>query len=285
LLSRALPDSRRNLQEDCPGKNRELCWSFASVPRCIEIYQGTLKMRIAKRSRIVSALLGVSICLPVAALAQSQDSSQSASQDSSVADAARRSRDKKKNPSTTSKSTRVITDDDLAQRNYQPGPDVLNLGAAANQERIPGSTEAADNATVQDTKEAQEQDAREAKEQDADIAKLKLQLAEGQRNLDLAQRQLALDQDTHFANPEYAHDVAGKAKLDAEKQQIADKQQEIEGLKSRLAALEELKSHRKPARAQAAPAPQPQKPSSTENPAQTEKPPQTENPPSASPLR
>lgn len=248
-------------------------------------------MRIFNRSRIVFALLGASICLPVVPRAQSQDSSQSPSQDSSVADAARRSRDKKKNPSTSSKAIKVITDDDLAQRNYQPGPDVLNLGAAANQERIPGSTEAAagsetaDKAAVQDTKEAQEQDAREAKEQEAEIAKLKLQLAEAQKDLDLAQRQLALDQDTYFANPEYAHDVAGKAKLNAEKQQIADKQQEIEGLKSRLAALEELKSHRKPARAQAAPASQPQKPSSTENPAQTEKPPQTANPPSASPPR
>jgi hypothetical protein len=263
---------------------------------CIQvfkIYQGTHKMRIFNRSRIISALLGASIGLPVAALAQSQDgqSSQSAAQDSSVADAARRSREKKKNPSTTSKPTKVITDDDLAQRNYQPGPDVLNLGASANQERIPGSTEGAaagetaDKAAVQDTKEAQEQDAKEAKEQEAEIAKLKLQVAEAEKDFDLAQRQLALDQDTHFANPEYAHDVAGKTKLDAAKQQIADKQQQVEGLKSRLAALEESKNHRKPARAQAAPAPQGQKPSSTENPPQTEKRAQTENPPSASPRR
>jgi hypothetical protein len=57
------------------------------------------------------------------------------------------------------------------------------------------------------------------------------------------------------------HETAGKAKLDSEKQQINDKQQEIERLKTRLAALEELKSHRKPNRTQAPP------------PAQTEKPP------------
>jgi hypothetical protein len=228
-------------------------------------------MRTFNRPRIISALLGASICLPVAASAQSQDaqSSQSTSESSSVADAARRSRDKKKNPSTTSKSTKVITDDDLAQRNYQPGPDVLNLGASANQERIPGSTEAAaGEAAEQDAKEAKEPD---ANEQDAEIGKLKLQVTEAEKDLDLARRQLALDQDTHFANPEYAHDVAGKAKLDAEKQQVDDKQQEVERLKSRLAALEELKGHRKPGQTQ--PTPRPTKPTP---PPQSEQP---ENPP------
>jgi hypothetical protein len=232
-------------------------------------------MRTFNRSRIISALLGASICLPVVARAQSQDSSQSASQDSSVADAARRSRDKKKNPSTTSKSTKVITDDDLAQKNYQPGPDVLNLGASANQERMPGSTEAAAGETAeQDAKEAKEPD---AKEQDAEIVKLKLQVTEAEKDLDLARRQLALDQDTHFANPEYAHDVAGKAKLEAEKQQADAKQQQVERLKSRLAALEELKSQREPARAPAASPPQTEK-APAENPEQTGKPPQAENP-------
>jgi hypothetical protein len=232
-------------------------------------------MRTFNRPRIISALLGASICLPVVARAQSQDSSQSASQDSSVADAARRRRDKKKNPSTTSKSTKVITDDDLAQKNYQPGPDVLNLGASANQERMPGSTEAAAGETAeQDAKEAKEPD---AKEQDAEIVKLKLQVTEAEKDLDLARRQLALDQDTHFANPEYAHDVAGKAKLDAEKQQVDAKQQEVERLKIRLAALEESKSQREPARAPAAPPPQTEK-APAENPEQTGKPPQAENP-------
>jgi hypothetical protein len=58
------------------------------------------------------------------------------------------------------------------------------------------------------------------------------------------------------------HDTAGKAKLDSEKQQINDKQQEIERLKTRLAALEELKIHRKSNRTQAAPPPQTEKPPS-----------------------
>ena len=80
--------------------------------------------------------------------------------------------------------------------------------------------------------------------------------------MELDRRQLSLDQDSYFSNPDYVHDTAGKAKLDSEKQQINDKQQEIERLKTRLAALEELKSHRKSNRTQAAPPPQTEKPPS-----------------------
>jgi uncharacterized coiled-coil protein SlyX len=227
-------------------------------------------MRTFNRSRIVSALLGAGICLSVAALAQSQEASsqQSASQDSSVADAARRSRDKKKNPSASSKVPKVITDDDLAQRYFQPGPDVLNVGASSRP-----ATESPESAGSAQAGES-------AAEQEAEIAKLKPQVAEAEKDLDLARRQLTLDQDTHFANPEYARDLAGKAKLDAEKQQIDDKQQELDKLKTRLAVLE---SQRKPGGAQAAPPPQPEKAPSGGNPAQTEKPPQTGNSPSASP--
>jgi len=74
--------------------------------------------------------------------------------------------------------------------------------------------------------------------------------------LDVSRRQLALDQDSYLSNPDYAHDTAGKSNLDNEKQQINDRQEDVERLKTRLAALEELKSHRKPARKKAAPTPQ-----------------------------
>ena len=247
-------------------------------------------MRTLSRSRIISALFGAGLCLPIAALAQSQDaqSSQSTSQSSSVADAARQSREKKKNPSSSSKSRKVITDDDLDRGNFQPGQEGLNVGASPKletgppSERAVAAAEAADNASDQDAM-------REAAEQDAEIARLKVQVTEAERDLDLARRQLALDQDSYLANPDYAHDVAGKAKLGSEKQQIDDKQQEIERLKTRLAALEELKGHRRPARAHTAPpsqtetAPATEKPTQTEKPAEAEKPAQTEKPPSAIP--
>jgi hypothetical protein len=231
-------------------------------------------MRTLSRSRIISALLGASVCVPIIALAQSQDTQ--SQQSSSVADAARQSREKKKNPSTSSKSRKVITDDDLDRGNFQPGQEGLNVGGSPKLETGPPNAQAVAAAEAADS--AADKDAlREATEQDAEIARLKLQITEAERDLDLVRRQLTLDQDTYLANPDYAHDVAGKAKLGTEKQRIDDKQQEIDRLKPRLAALEELKGHRRPVRAQAAP------PSQTETAPPAEKPAQPEKPPAARP--
>jgi hypothetical protein len=241
------------------------------------------------RSRIVSTFLGASFCLPLAALGQSPEA-QSTSQGSPVADAARRSRDKKKNPSSSAKSTKVITDDDLDRVHFQPGPDVLNVGASPKSETEAASTQAV--AAAEATDNAAEQDGvKAAGEHDAEIARLKSQITEAERDLDLVRRQLTLDQDIYLANPDYAHDVAGKAKLDGAKQRITDKQQDVERLKTRLAAVEELKSQPKPARKQAASpaqtenAPAAQNPAQTENPPQAENPPQSEKPPGAPPRR
>ena len=221
-------------------------------------------MRLFTLPGTIAALLAVGVSLPIAARAQSQDaqSQQSGSQDSSVAEAARRSREKKKNPSNPAKSTKVITDDDLDKRNFQPGQEGLNVGSAPRLETQPPSAQAVAAAEAADS--STEQDAKDAAEQDLQIAKLKSQIADAEKDLDLGKRQLALDQDSYFSNPDYSHDAAGKTKLEDEKQQIDSKQQEIERLKTKLAAQEELKSHRKPTRTQAAP-------------------PQTQTPPSAPP--
>jgi hypothetical protein len=76
---------------------------------------------------------------------------------------------------------------------------------------------------------------------------LKRQLADAQKALDLLQRGLALQQDTFYSNPAHDSDPAGKAKLDDMKQQIAAKQQEVEDLKSRAAALQESLGNTAPA--------------------------------------
>jgi hypothetical protein len=220
-------------------------------------------MRIFSSLRMIAALLGAGFCLSVATVAQSQDaqSQPSASSDASVADAARRKRDEKKN---AAKSTKVITDDDLDRHEFKPVKGGFNVGVAPQLETGPPSAEAVaedESADLASDEEAQ----KEAAAQDSDIAKVKSQLAQGEKDLDVLRRQFALDQDSYLSNADYAHDTAGKSNLDNEKQQINDKQEENERLKTRLAALEELKKHRKPARKKASP------------------PPQTENPPSAPP--
>jgi len=179
-------------------------------------------------SRLISLRLAVSIVLasallPAAAFAQSQDS---------VAEAARRSRAQKKN---SEKPAKVITDETLEVKKG----DVQS--AAAEQLRMPGSPETtaqpapanAPSSTAQNEKKAPE-DEKAAKE----LVELKEQIKQAQSDLDLAKREQALQQDTYFSNPDYVHDTDGKAKLDGLKQQIADKHQELDRLKARLAELQ-----------------------------------------------
>jgi cell division protein FtsL len=179
-------------------------------------------------SRLISLRLVVSIVLasallPAAAFAQTQDS---------VAEAARRSRAKKKN---SEKPAKVITDETLEVKKG----DVQS--AAAEQLRMPGTPETpaqpapanAPSSAAQNEKKAPE-DEKLAKE----LATFKEQIKQAQSDLDLAKREQALQQDTYFSNPDYVHNTAGKAKLDAIKQQITDKQQELDRLKARLAELQ-----------------------------------------------
>ncbi len=179
-------------------------------------------------SRLISLRLAVSVVLasallPAAAFAQSQDS---------VAEAARRARAQKK---TSEKPAKVVTDETLEVKKG----DVQS--AAAEQLRMPGTPEApaqpapanAPSSAAQNEKKASE-DEKLAKE----LAALKEQIKQAQSDVDLAKREQALQQDTYFSNPDYVHDTAGKAKLDATKQQITDKQQELDRLKARLTELQ-----------------------------------------------
>jgi hypothetical protein len=177
---------------------------------------------------IVSAALS-----PSAILAQSQDTP-------SVAEAARRAREQKKTPP---KPAKLITDDTL---DVKKG-DVQS--AAAEQPKVPGSPEAqpaagAANApagaatgavTASGTENASNEEKARAilKERVA----LKEKIKDAESDLDLLQREFKLDQDSYYSNTDYANDTTGKEKLDALKQQINDKQQELEKLKARLAAL------------------------------------------------
>ncbi len=172
--------------------------------------------------RLAVPLLAATL-LPSAAFAQSQDSQ-------SVAEAARRARAQKKN---TEKSPKVITDETL---DVKKG-DVQN--ATAEQPKIPGTPEtsaqpASGASAAQPPKNASDDKARAAlKERVA----LKEKIKEAQSDLDLQQREYKLDEESFYSSPDYAKNTSGKEKLDAMKQQITDKQQELDQLKARLAAL------------------------------------------------
>lgn len=167
---------------------------------------------------------------------QSQDQSTSDSQSQSVAEAARRSREQAKN---ATKPSKVVSDDDLDRKNVKPGAQGLTVDAPAKLETqppTPGTVAAAETATPSTTDPA----TTPAPSDDPEIAKLKDSVADAEKDADLLKRELALDQDTYLSNADHEHDTAGKAKLDGLQQQINDKQQDIDRLKTRLAALQEL---------------------------------------------
>jgi hypothetical protein len=181
----------------------------------------SIPLRLALSAILAGALL------PVAVLAQSQDSQ-------SVAEAARRARAQKK---TTDKPVAKVIDDDTL---------VVKKGdvqsAAAEVPKVPGSADAPAQPASGDTS-ANAPGSQNASDDEKARALLKQRVAlkekikDAQSDLDLLQREFQLDQDTFYSSPDYANNTSGKAKLDAMKQQIADKQQELDRLKSELAAL------------------------------------------------
>ncbi len=180
--------------------------------------------------------------LPAAAFAQSQDSQ-------SVAEAARRAREQKKTPA---KPAKVITEDDVKPAAQSTpatpaSPDATAASATAasaapappasstaNAVSAPEATAASGAPAASSSPAPDAKDQKDSKE----VNELKAQIKQAQGDLDLLQREQSLEQDNYYSNTDYAHDKAGKAKLDALKQQVRDNQQELERLKARLAELQ-----------------------------------------------
>ncbi len=167
------------------------------------------------------AVLSVTL-LPAAAFAQAQDSQ-------SVAEAARKARAQKKN---TEKAPKVITDETL---DVKKG-DVQS--ATAEQPRMPGSPEAPAQPAAAAAPGRPAAPAAKDQKESKEVADLKVKIKRAQDDLDLLQREQSLENDSYYSQTDYAHDTAGKAKLDDLKQQVTDKQQELERLKARLAELQ-----------------------------------------------
>ena len=174
--------------------------------------------------RFAIAAVVAAVFLPIA-FAQSQDSQ-------SVAEAARRARERKKDAA--NKPAKVITDETL---DVKKG-DVQS--AVAEEPKVPGAPDAkaqtapgAPNAAPANAAAKDEKKEKLRKE----LTELKEQVKQALMDLDLLQRENRLDQDAYYSQPSYGSDTAGKQKLDDEKQQIGDKQQEVTRLKAKLADL------------------------------------------------
>ena len=211
-----------------------------------------MRNRLSHTWQMLLSVVLLTACAALPCTAKPQDSQ--TQQGQSVTDAARRSREQKKK---VARQSRVISNEDLDTEYFKPGQEGLNLGAASSlrTEAPSAGTEAADQAATSANKGSRPKgkDCEEAAAEDAEIAKLKEQIAEAEEHLKWQQRELALDQDIVYSNPNYTDSRTGKGKLDSEQQRINERQQEIQGLKANLALLQE---HRKQAgRPESAPGP------------------------------
>jgi hypothetical protein len=191
--------------------------------------------RISLRLAIV--VLTAAVASPLSVLAQSQGQ-----QTDSVADAARRAREKKK--AAEKQPAPIITDDILkpsapaAQQANAPAPSSEAAPAPAAQPVADssGARSSSDAAKLAPGSPAGDGD--QKAQVSAELTALKQQLLEAQKALELLQRDMSLQQDTYISNPDHSHDVAGKAKLDAMLEQVTDKQLSVDNLKAQLAALQ-----------------------------------------------
>jgi hypothetical protein len=179
----------------------------------------------------IAALAAASAVSP-ALFAQSQDNSQS------VAEAARKAKEQKK---AAAKDAHVITDDTIRLR-----PASADSGATPPAGTIETSTPPANPTAITDSPAPSDAtasarvpaaDPKKKEEQSAEVAKAKEVLVQAQAQLDVLKRELALDSDSFYTNPDYSRDARGKAKLDELQRTIGDKQISVEDLKRQLAAL------------------------------------------------
>jgi hypothetical protein len=177
--------------------------------------------------------LACSFALPLAA----QDS-----QNTSVAEAARRSREQKK---ATPKPAPIITDDTLTPA-PTPAPGAATNAPTGQQSPVPAEGVAAPaGSTTPDENAPSAADVAEQKKKDGEA--LKQRVAAMQSEVDLVQRSLSLDQDAYYSKPDFSNDKDGKAKLDAEQADLKQKQDDLAQLKAKFAALGGVEEPKTPA--------------------------------------
>lgn len=187
------------------------------------------------RHRVIA--LTLPFALSLSALLATQLAAQD-SQDTSVAEAARHAQEQKKS---TPKSPKVITNDNLPAA---PKPDATTPSGTQTPDAATQSVPAADTAAAPTA-------GTDAKAGDAaanpEVAALKRQIADQQKEVDLLLRLHALDQDAFLANPDHAKDPQGKAKLDTQQEEIHAKVAELAALKAKLDAIAPGESAKPPA--------------------------------------
>jgi len=130
----------------------------------------------------------------------------------------------------------VISGNDLDLQYFQPGNSGLNVGAPPLLDSEPPAPPRVAEVELAERISYLQKALRAACEP-SEAASTQLQIDDLEDQLDLSQRQFALDQDNYYSKPDFAEDKAGQAQLDAEEQQIQSLQSEIDQLRQQLADL------------------------------------------------
>jgi hypothetical protein len=195
------------------------------------------------RHRVIA--LSLPLALSLSALLATPLAAQD-SQDTSVADAARRTQEQKKS---TPKLVKVITNDNLpaapkADATTQAAPSAdASTQFVTEATPVPTAPAAAPSADATQPAPADSSAAAAGAAQNdnvpanPEVAALKRQIADQQKEVDLLLRLNSLDQDAFLSNPDHAKDLQAKAKLDAQQEEIHAKVAAVAALKAKLDAI------------------------------------------------
>lgn len=130
----------------------------------------------------------------------------------------------------------VISNGDLDLEYFKPGYSGLDVGSPPLLEVEPPVPARVAEAELEERIASLQKALRIACEP-PEAGRVQLELDQTEQELNLLQREFALDQDTYYSSPDYAEDAEGQARLDAEQEQIEYLQWEIERLRQNLAVL------------------------------------------------
>jgi len=130
---------------------------------------------------------------------------------------------------------KVISDGDVDMKNFKPGSSGLAMGSPPLSQTEPPAPGRVQEVILEERIRSLKEGSRIACDSPED-AGIQRKIDSAEQQLRLLQRELELDQATYYSKTNYASDTAGKARLDAEQQQIESLQSEIERLRHELPA-------------------------------------------------
>ncbi len=131
---------------------------------------------------------------------------------------------------------KVISGNDLDLQYFKPGNSGFYVGAPPLLDAQPPNATLVTQAELEEKIEGLKSALRLACEP-PEAASIQSKLDRAEQQLGLLQREFALDRDAYYSRPDYTEDTAGKARLDAELQQIQSLQSEVDRLRNELAAV------------------------------------------------